>query len=1210
MSSRLYAPLRQPYYIWAPAFRYNSGGVRALHNLCHALNLKGEEAYVLTSVVSGSLRTPILTPDIVQGHYDTDRSPIAVYPEVISDNPLDAQNVVRYLLNYPGKLTGIPIDLAATDLVYTHGLAVVPEGWQADLLHMPLVDTKIFNSIGVDDKSRKGTAVFLHRYLENDGEPSPVTRDSIEISSRVKHRNAYELAQLLRSVELLYVYEPSTIIFEALLCGCPVVFLAESSHYPVSVMKDYGQAGIALGCDSEQIQAAKKSVHAYTEEYKAIEADFWSALEGFIEKTQSAAEGKIKRKLHFPSDRLGAIGSPLNSFVYKDEAEDNNSTDSWLLARQLSPTQEKLTKQYLLDSGSDQKLGVLVIDSFTSQAAINKTINSLADISDDFLNCECVVFGGQTVDASLLNIKHVLCSAEERVDTINDFVESSDFGWFMLVEAGSEFTRGGVATLAVELTKAQGYRAIYADEVHRYKDGSLGAALRPDFNLDYLLSFPAGMAKHWIFNREEFCAAGKFDPALEDAAELDYLLRLVQQGGFAGLGHIPEPLTISSTPLLHDNPNEIKAIERHLKDRGYESAKVTSSLPGRYHIYYNKEEKPLVSILIPTKNQLSMLRRCVESVLETTRYDNYEIIIIDNDSDEVDAKEWLSAIELLGDEKLKVLRYPHPFNYSAINNKAAEVAKGDYLLLLNNDTAIISESWLDELLNHALRPEVGIVGAKLLFPDKTVQHAGVILGLCGPAEHPFIGEPMDASGYMQRLEVDQNYSAVTAACLMIRKSVYQEVGGLDEQVFKVSYNDVDLCLKVRDSGYLIVWTPHSIVLHEGSVSQKSVDNLPVLKKQKRFVEEQDAMYAKWLPSLARDPAYNPNFSLVQPGGFKLTDPQISWRPLMSWRPLPVVLAHPADEFGCGNYRVIQPFSALHNAEMIDGTLSIGLMHVTDLERYDPDVIILQRQIQEDRLEAMRRMKAFSKAFKVYELDDYLPNVPLKSVHRQHVPKDVLKSLRIGLGYTDRFIVSTEALAEVFAGLHNDIRVVENRLPLHWWKGLQSERRVSKRPRIGWAGGSGHTGDLEMIADVIKHFSQKVDWIFFGMCPEKIKPYVKEVHHGVSLTEYPSTLASLNLDIALAPLEDNLFNECKSNLRLLEYGACGFPVICSDIRPYRNNLPATRVRNRFKDWVEAINMHLDDLDATARMGDELKNKVMCDWTLEGLNLENWHKAWMP
>jgi glycosyltransferase involved in cell wall biosynthesis len=442
---------------------------------------------------------------------------------------------------------------------------------------------------------------------------------------------------------------------------------------------------------------------------------------------------------------------------------------------------------------------------------------------------------------------------------------------------------------------------------------------------------------------------------------------------------------------------------------------------------------------------------------------------------------------------------------------------------------------------------------------------------------------------------------------MIRKSVYDQVAGMDEQEFKVSYNDIDLCLKVGAAGYLNVWTPHAVLLHEGSVSQKKVDPASLEAKRKRFAGEQDAMYAKWLPALASDPAYNRNLSLNGKGFEIEPDPGLTWRPL-SWRPLPVVLAHPADPWGCGNYRIIKPFQALRDAALVDGMLSEGLLQVVDLQRYDPDVIVLQRQIGDERLEAMQRIKQFSRAFKVYELDDYLPNLPIKSFHK--MPKDIIKSMRRGLSYVDRFVVSTAPLADALSGFHPDIRVIENRLPVEWWQGLSSRRQRGHKPRVGWAGGIGHRGDLELITDVIRELAGEVEWVFFGMCPEKIRPYVHEIHVGVDIDDYPAALAALDLDLALAPVEQNLFNDCKSNLRLLEYGACGYPVICSDVLCYRGDLPVTRVKNRFKDWVDAIRMHINDLDATARMGDELRAQVMDKWLLQGRNIEAWRAAWLP
>lgn len=210
---------------------------------------------------------------------------------------------------------------------------------------------------------------------------------------------------------------------------------------------------------------------------------------------------------------------------------------------------------------------------------------------------------------------------------------------------------------------------------------------------------------------------------------------------------------------------------------------------------------------------------------------------------------------------------------------------------------------------------------------------------------------------------------------------------------------------------------------------------------------------------------------------------------------------------------------------------------------------------------------------------------------------------------DRFVVSTEALAEALSGFHHDIVVVNNRLDMGWWGELPvSARRTSNKPRVGWAGGAGHTGDLEMIVDVIKALADEVDWVFMGMCPDKLRPYVREFHPGVRIDLYPAALARLNLDLAVAPLEDNLFNTCKSNLRLLEYGMCGYAVVCSDSVTYRGNLPVTRVRNRFRDWVDAIRMHVHDLDATERAGDALRDRVRKDWMLDEIGREQWRRAW--
>lgn len=926
-------------------------------------------------------------------------------------------------------------------------------------------------------------------------------------------------------------------------------------------------------------------------------------LEGSFLDQWTKAWGVVSSVNHSPAE------SEITTKSQKPRANVDDILGQWLGNRTFNKAQSRLFTQYFSVHGGMPTLSVF-IQAKTNPQALERTLCSLEALCEGFIPTRIFAIGGTAPEEHLAlpQLQHVQADgADGRVAAINRLAGEVVCDWLLVIDAGDEFTSAGLAILAQELISTPDRRAVYADGMVRESSGELSAALRPDFNLDLLLSMPASMARRWVFRRDVFVGAGGFDPTFADAPEFDLLLRLIDADGVEGLTHVDEPLLVTEATAIETKASEQTALLRHLHNRGYGQATVSAYLPGCYRIEYGHQATPVVSIIIPTRNQLPILMRCVDSLLEKTAYKNYEILIVDNGSDEDDACVWLSGIEAMNSPQLRVLRYSYPFNYSAMNNLAASQARGEYLILLNNDTAILRADWLDAMLNHAQRPEVGIVGAKLLYPDGSVQHAGVVLGLRGPADHPFIGGDPDAPGYMHRLQVDQDYSAVTAACMMIRTSVYREVGGLDEGAFKISYNDVDLCLKVRQLGYLLVWTPHAILMHEGSVSQTRVDKTDVQVKLQRFRAEQDALYAKWLPIIARDPAYNQLLTL-QGHGFSVdTRNEFNWRPLR-WRPLPVTLALPADRYSNGHYRVIQPSRAMNAFGLAAASISDYRDLLVEVERLAPDVLVFQRQLLAEQIDTQRRLAKFSGCFKVAELNDYLPGLPLKSSCREQMPKDILKSLREALKLVDRFIVSTEPLAEALKGLHPDIRVVKNRLPLQWWSSVTSQRNQGRRPRVGWGWEGGHNNDLEMIADVVKELADEVEWIFLGGCPDSVRPYAYEFHEEVAIEDYPAKLASLNLDLALAPLEDNLFNQCKSNLRLLEYGACGFPVVCSDVQPYWGNLPVTRVKPRFKDWVNAIRMHISDLDAAAKVGDVLREVVLRDWMLDEQYAALWLSQW--
>ncbi|MBE7564244.1 glycosyltransferase family 2 protein [Acidithiobacillus sp. HP-6] len=360
-----------------------------------------------------------------------------------------------------------------------------------------------------------------------------------------------------------------------------------------------------------------------------------------------------------------------------------------------------------------------------------------------------------------------------------------------------------------------------------------------------------------------------FRTGVEGSQDQDLLLRCLPHVENNQIIHIPRILyhwraVEGSTALASEEKNYttevgIKALTDYFKKNGPLGIKVEAGpAPNTYRVRWPiPEPAPLVSLLIPTRDKKTITEVAVRSILEKTTYPNYEIIILDNGSVMSETIEWFETIQRQ-DARVKVIRYDHPFNYSAINNFGVRQAKGDLIGLINNDVEVISSDWLIEMVSHALREDIGCVGAKLYYNNDTIQHAGIIMGLGGVAAHSHKLFPRDHPGYFRRLQLTQNLSGVTAACLIVRKSVFDQVGGLDECNLKVAFNDVDFCLKVREAGYRNIWTPYAELYHHESISRGQEDTP---EKQERFSKEIEFMLSKWGNILKADPYYNPNLTI-------------------------------------------------------------------------------------------------------------------------------------------------------------------------------------------------------------------------------------------------------------------------------------------------------------------------------------------------------------
>ncbi len=795
--------------------------------------------------------------------------------------------------------------------------------------------------------------------------------------------------------------------------------------------------------------------------------------------------------------------------------------------------------------------------------------------------------------------------------------------WLGIFLPGSEFRADWLLRCADHAQTAGALQvAFYSDHDIVLMPGSyVDPQFKPDFNLEYLTSWDYVGKACW-FRQGSVTDIGGVEP-YPDAEGFDLLLRLADHFGEEAIGHLSDPhLHIPRRPAgpLEAASRRV-AIENHLARLGRRGEVLDGAIEETFKIVYPLEGTPRVSIIIPNRDKLEFLQPCIDTLFAKTRYDNFEVVIVDNQSRDPDTLEYYALVTRERAGRVRVVNYEQEFNFSAQCNLGVQSASGDYILLLNNDIELIQPEWLERMLMQAQRPEVGIVGAKLVYPETgKIQHAGILLGGGGElqsiASHIGDGDALDDAGYMNRLRCEMYLSAVTAACLLVRREIYQQLGGFDENL-GVLYNDVDFCLRVGEAGYKILWTPYAILVHHHgkSVNGQLKDPQSFARMAERNRLETTRMLERWLPKLGHDPAYNRGMSLTQkPLSMEMRVP-CSMEPEFNER---VRIMASAINGGSGEYRVIQPLEALSmqgKAQTLALRQNNGmtrLVKLAEVERLNPDVIVVQNALNDVELEMLRLYQAyFPTRFKVMTLDDLVTRLPEKSsLYRNFMAnfRDARRRVREALAYVDRVIVSTEPLAEFARQFTSDVVVVPNRLKRSAWGNLTSLRNVGKKPRVGWVGALQHQGDLEILHKVIEATAAEVDWVFMGMWPENMDHLIHEKVPPVPFAVYPQKVASLNLDLAVAPLELNPFNEAKSNLRLLEYGAMGWPVICTDIYPYQtNDAPVTRVENTPEAWIAAILERVHDRKRLAREGDELKAWVERHYFLED-HLEEWMAAY--
>ncbi len=438
-----------------------------------------------------------------------------------------------------------------------------------------------------------------------------------------------------------------------------------------------------------------------------------------------------------------------------------------------------------------------------------------------------------------------------------------------------------LAAIALEVRNHPDSALIYCDEDKIDGDGNrFQPYFKADFDPELILA--QNYLSHCVFATEAIRAVGGFRIGYEGSQDWDLALRVIERSDSTQIRHIPHVLYhwrahSGSTAGSMDTKSYAtdagkKAVEDHLERTGQKGEVIPLPLvPGQRVRYELPATLPLVSVIIPTRDG-RLLKTCVDSLIQKTSYDHFEIIIVDNGSVQPSTLIYLDRLPKFNIwPHVQVICMDIPFNYSTLNNTGVSHANGELICLLNDDIEITDPEWLTEMVRQAIRPEVGAVGAKLLYPNGNIQHGGVILGLSGggAADHASRHTPSYSSGYFGRAALTQSFSAVTGACLVTKRELYEKVGGLDEDHLPVSFNDVDFCLRLNDKGYRIIWEPAAVLTHHESTSRGHDDNF---KKAARVRSEVAWMQQQWGTLIRNDPAYNPNLSL------ETADFSLGWPP--------------------------------------------------------------------------------------------------------------------------------------------------------------------------------------------------------------------------------------------------------------------------------------------------------------------------------------------
>jgi O-antigen biosynthesis protein len=773
--------------------------------------------------------------------------------------------------------------------------------------------------------------------------------------------------------------------------------------------------------------------------------------------------------------------------------------------------------------------------------------------------------------------------------------------WVIRLSAIFSVAPQALNMLANAVNEHEKCQIIYTDEDVQ---GVLGRRMQPDFKPDWNLELHYSrnlIGRAGVYRTALLKEVGGYQAGMAEELDFDVSLRCLERIKPEQIMHLPYVLFHTSSSSDKASDAGVQALNAHFSRLSIDAS--AENMGHGYRIHHALPKVlPMVSLIIPTRNGVNLLRMCIESIQQKTSYANIEIIIIDNGSDEPATLDYFKSVAK--QENIRILRIDAPFNYSALNNAAVKVARGDLIALVNNDIEVISTDWLAEMVSHALRPGVGAVGARLWFPNETLQHGGVVLGLGGVAGHAHMGMPRGQLGYQSRASLAQNLSAVTAACLVVKKSIFEAVGGLNEQDLAVAFNDVDFCLRVREAGYHNVWTPFAELYHHESAS-RGYEDTP--EKQQRFAKEMAYMYQRWGVLLQADPAYSPNLTLQS------DDFSYAWPPrvpaltkTISMQPGQPSLSDRLGQLVEGKIRVAYFAENVHSstfryraanmAAVLNEVVAVGDVQTCAACFFSGDLEYAEQIVKNADILVISRarydldLSAFVQAFHMqgkrvlFDIDDLVFDSQaidlIISTAGQPASDEVLNYWHGVVGRMAQALNLCDGVITTQAYLANRIKLF-SKLPVKTIPNFANEAQLAvstslyqrklmtgstqrERIKLGYfSGSSSHNGDLSLISHALERVmaaDARIDLVLVGHVDveqafgARFGGYLKG-HLADRVTVHPFvdflTLQELiaDADFNLVPLQVNEFTHCKSELKFVDAAIVGTLTIASPVFAY-------------------------------------------------------------